>query len=149
MLTINIQLFDFLGSDQVQIRQVATQHVAGLTASHDYHAYFRFQDYKAVKALMDMTKDEPVRYLAAGDSNDNQADSLSQTIAHDAAKALINLSGVPEFVQVMDNETFLNDLILLTVVWNFISVMTNILSYVDGWLASQDDYCRSVLHAPK
>ena len=58
----------------MQIRQVATQHVAGLTASHDYHAYFRFQNYKAVKTLMNMTKDEPVFYVA-GDRNEKKADS--------------------------------------------------------------------------
>jgi hypothetical protein len=44
----------------MDVRQLAIQHVAGLTSSKDYHSYFRHNNYAAVQDLMQMISDDPV-----------------------------------------------------------------------------------------
>jgi hypothetical protein len=44
----------------MDVRQLAIQHVAGLTSSKDYHIYFRHNNYAAVEDLMQMINDDPV-----------------------------------------------------------------------------------------
>ncbi|KAL2915449.1 Protein hgh1 [Polyrhizophydium stewartii] len=58
--------------------------------------YFKLNDYKAVKDLMQLTGDEPLT-------------------AHDALSALINLSSDLEIIGVMCDDVFLTSLVVLTV----------------------------------
>ena len=54
------QLFDFLRDTRSDVRQLAVQHVAGLTASKEYFAYFDRNDCGSVQDLMKLVQDEPV-----------------------------------------------------------------------------------------
>ncbi|KAI8819968.1 uncharacterized protein EV422DRAFT_93723, partial [Fimicolochytrium jonesii] len=83
-------------SSLTNVRQLAAKNVAGLTTTAEFLPFFKVNGCKPVKDLMRLVKGESIA-------------------AHDALSSLINLCVDPVFVEVMDNEDFLFDLILMIV----------------------------------
>ncbi len=99
-----LELFDFLDDKREDVRQLATQHCASLSANKDMTVFFNHNNYAPVRKLMEKRNDVPM-------------------VAHDAFKALINLSAADstsDVVKVMDDDLFIRDLVLMLVIPNSI-----------------------------
>jgi hypothetical protein len=99
------ELFDFLTSPRLDVKNEAVKIVAGLTGDKQYFELFKIKDQKPIQDLMMLVKDEPLT-------------------AHDALAALTNLSADVSFIETMSDVAFLNELILLMMVSNGTNVVT-------------------------
>ncbi|KAI8924214.1 hypothetical protein BC831DRAFT_466613 [Entophlyctis helioformis] len=88
-----IELFGFLSDPRLDVRNAASEYVAGLTSSPDAVQFFSHNNYKPVHDLMALIKDNVL-------------------VAHNAISALINLTSDLAIVNTMADDAFLSELVL-------------------------------------
>jgi hypothetical protein len=93
------ELFDFLSSPRLDVKNEAVKIVAGLTGDKQYFEFFKTKNQKPIQDLMLLVREEPLT-------------------AHDALAALTNLSVDVSFIETMADTAFLNELILMMMLPN-------------------------------
>lgn len=91
------ELVDFLNDPRPDVRNIAAENVASLSTQSNLYPYFKRDDYKTIRNLMNLVPGEPLA-------------------ANEALKALINMCIDVDFVNVMAEDKKFIDSLILTII---------------------------------